>query len=32
MKVPTWGVVMMLVSSVVGSVLLAKELRFRGVL
>ncbi len=32
MRIPTWGVVMMLASSVIGSVLLAKELRARGVL
>jgi hypothetical protein len=30
--VPTWGVVLMLVSSVIGSYLLAKELRARRVL
>ena len=32
MTVPTWGVVLMLVSSVIGSVLLGRELQRRGVL
>jgi len=32
MSIPTWGVVLMLVSSVIGSVLLGKELLRRGVL
>ncbi len=32
MTIPTWGVVLMLASSIVGSALLAKELRARGVL
>lgn len=32
MTIPTWGVVLMLASSIVGSILLAKELAHRGVL
>ena len=31
MTIPTWGIVLMLASSVIGSVLLLKELKHRGV-
>lgn len=32
MTLPTWGVMLMLASSVIGSYLLARELKHRGVL